>query len=114
MTNTPNPIAALNDAIRRSGPFSSVANGQWMLTAGVIDRGQAFASRVILAVMTFDAFTPDNDPYGEHDFGSLEVADQRVFWKIDYYDVSLECGSPDPADISVTRRVLTIMLASEY
>ena len=37
-----------------------------------------------------------------------------VFWKIDAYDRTLEFGSDDPADPSVTRRVLTIMLASEY
>ena len=55
-----------------------------------------------------------NDPYGEHDFGLIEVAGHRVMFKIDYYDLSL-CGhSADPADPLMTRRVLTIMLAGEY
>jgi len=24
----------------------------------------------------FDAFTPDNDPYGEHDFGVVRIEDE--------------------------------------
>ena len=35
-------------------------------------------------------------------------------FKIDYYDKSLEFGSPDPADPIVTERIITIMLAEEY
>lgn len=62
----------------------------------------------------FDAFTPDIEPYEEHDFGAVEIAGQRVFWKIDYYDTSLEYCSPDPSDPAVTTRVLTVMLANEY
>ena len=38
-------------------------------------------------VRWFDAFTPDNDPYGEHDFGSFSYAGETFFWKWDYYDV---------------------------
>tara|TARA_Y100000815_G_C12948051_1_gene351839 strand:- start:59 stop:265 length:207 start_codon:yes stop_codon:yes gene_type:complete len=66
------------------------------------------------AVAEFNDFTSDNDPYGEHDFGTLTVGGRRINWKIDYYDNDLKYGSPDPADPSVTTRVLTIMLASEY
>jgi hypothetical protein len=58
-----------------------------------------------------DAFTPDSDPYGEHNFGSFEHNGIRVFWKIDYYDRNLEYGSEDPSDPAQTTRVLTIMLA---
>jgi hypothetical protein len=53
-------------------------------------------------------------PYGEHDFGSFEIAGEKVFWKIDYYDLSLEFGSNDSADPAQTKRVLTILLAEEY
>jgi hypothetical protein len=54
------------------------------------------------------------DPYGEHDFGNFEVAGQKFFFKIDYYDPNLEFGSEDPGDPQKTTRVLTIMLAEEY
>ena len=64
--------------------------------------------------MAFDAFTEDNDPHGEHDFGAFDHAGHRIFWKIDYYDQSLEFGSENPADPAKTTRVLTIMLADEY
>ena len=65
-------------------------------------------------VQLFDAFTPDNDPFSEHDFGSIQLAENTIFWKIDYYDLDLHMHSPDPSDETVTARVLTIMLAEEY
>jgi hypothetical protein len=114
MSNQTNPIATLNDAMRRSGPRPSAAGDQWLITDGISERGDNFAARAIREVMSFDSFTADNDPYGEHDFGSIEVDGVRMFWKIDYYDRALEFGSPDPADSAVTCRVLTVMLASEY
>ena len=65
-------------------------------------------------VIAFDAFTADNDPHGEHNFGAFDYAGERIFWKIDYYDEALEFGLEDPADPARTTRVLTIMLALEY
>lgn len=69
---------------------------------------------VLARVRSFDAFGNDNDPYREHDFGSIDTDQGRIFWKIDCYDLQLEYGSPDAADPAVTKRVLTIMLAEEY
>ena len=37
-----------------------------------------------------------------------------MFFKIDYFDRSGRFASPDPADTSITTRVLTVMLAGEY
>lgn len=64
------------------------------------------------AVEGFNSFNEDNDPYGEHDFGSLRFEGQKVFWKIDYYDQELKYWC-DPLD-KACRRVLTVMLAEEY
>ncbi|TGY88222.1 DUF3768 domain-containing protein [Marinicauda algicola] len=84
------------------------------MTGGVEALGLAFINQAIVKMRQFDRFTEDNDPHGEHDFGSFELEGERLFWKIDYYDTTLEKASPDPANPSLTTRVLTLMLASEY
>jgi Protein of unknown function (DUF3768) len=63
-------------------------------------------------VESYNRFTEDNDPYGEHDFGSLKFDGQTIFWKIDYYDRDLRMWC-DPLSAEC-RRTLTIMLAEEY
>lgn len=103
-------ICALNDAMRQAGP----AGGRWMMTDEVMAQGPIFVLLATRAVQAFSAFTPDNDPYGEHDFGAFDLGGQRLFWKIDYYDHDLRYGSDDPANPDITTRVLTIMMASEY
>lgn len=69
---------------------------------------------VMVAVKEFTDFSGDNDPWGEHDFGAVSVAGEKVFWKIDYYNLDLSAGSENPANEGLTHRVLTVMLASEY
>jgi Protein of unknown function (DUF3768) len=115
MPLTDNPsherIRDLNDAFRKS---FDPAFGRAVVTAGVNALPSDVRAMAIRTVATFDAFDEDNDPYGEHDFGSFDLAGERFFWKIDYYDANLEFGSDDPADSTKTTRVLTLMLASEY
>jgi len=103
-------IAKLNDGFRRSGGLG----GRFVMTPGVQALGPIHVAKLCRLVIRFDAFTEDNDPYGEHDFGSIEYGGRKFFWKIDAYDKALEFGSPDPTDPAVTTRVLTLMLAQEY
>jgi hypothetical protein len=103
-------IAELNDLARTA---MGVA-GRVIQTAGITALPSQAQSSIRERVELFNDFTPDNDPYGEHDFGAFDVAGTRVFWKIDYYDAALEYGSEDPSDPRQTTRVLTIMLAEEY
>ena len=88
--------------------------GSIVITAGVHALGLIRLTQLVEQVTTFDQFTADNDPYGEHDFGAFEHGGERFFWKIDYFDKNLTVGSPNPADPDITCRVLTLMLASEY
>ena len=102
-------IRDLNDQLRRT-----FAGGRVMLTAGVNALGVATKATVLQAIQAFDGFDEDNDPHGEHDFVSVEIAGEIYFAKIDYYAPGLEHGSEDPSDPAQTVRVMTIMLASEY
>jgi hypothetical protein len=102
-------IRALNDELRKTG-----AGGKTYLTPGIIEKGADFIAKATAAVRAFDAFTNDNDPWQEHDCATLDVDGEPVMFKVDYYDENMEYGSPDPADPRLTRRVLTIMLASDY
>jgi hypothetical protein len=103
-------IAELNDLCRTA---MGVA-GRAVQTRGISALPLAEQSAIREKVETFDAFEKGNDPYGERDFGAFEHNGQKIFWKIDYYNKSMDGGSEDPADPAQTIRVLTIMLADEY
>lgn len=88
--------------------------GTVCVTAAVHECGPEFVRDALQRVRDFDVFDGDNDPYGEHDFGSLEVEGRKIFWKIDYFDPSMLHHAPDPGDCNTTRRVLTVMFPEEY
>jgi hypothetical protein len=119
-------IRRLNDAARQHPGIASIAN----VTIGFHALPDADRFAALAAIVGFSRFDGDNDPYGEHDFGAVyrlatgawtdvrptddKAIAQTVFWKVDYYDPTLTFGSEAPWDTQQTRRVLTIMLASEY
>jgi hypothetical protein len=104
-----NRIRDLNDQLR-----CTFASGRVVLTAGVRDLDDTQRTRLLKAVQAYDGFTSGNDPYDEHDFGRVVVAGRGYFWKIDTYDLDYLYHSPDPADETVTARIMTIMREDEY
>lgn len=104
-------IAALNDHLRTT--FDK-AVGQIITTRGIAALPEKDQVAIFSLVREFNDFNAGNDPHGEHDFGKIEYEGREVFFKIDYYDTSLQWASPDPSDSSLTKRVMTIMLAHGY
>ncbi|MDA3858505.1 MAG: DUF3768 domain-containing protein [Roseovarius sp.] len=115
-------IAAQNDLFRKTliDPVAAFEmqgkgiQGQVLLTPGVSGEGAEFQAAALAAVASDTRFTEDNDPYGDHTFGTVTISGQKLFWKIDLYDLEFRYGSERPFDAEVTRRVLTIMCPSEY
>lgn len=102
-------IKTLNDNFRKT-----FAGGQVVWTAGIDSMEFIDVVNIMEKVRYFNNFTKDNDPYGEHDFGSFDYKGQKIFWKIDYYDKDFCYMSEYPADETKINRVLTVMLADEY
>jgi len=102
-------IKALNDCFRQT-----FTGGRILITPGVQGLAEPIAREALIAIQDFSDFSEDNDPYGTHEFGEVNVSGVRVWFKIDAYDQSLEWGSPDPSDPAVTTRVMTIYLPEEH
>lgn len=114
-----NVIARQNDTARREiniQPEAKTVPCKVVMTNGIMEKfiNNGYGFELTEAIAVFDKFTHDNDPYGEHDFASLEFKGQTVLFKIDYYDNDMHYGSESPSDLSKTCRALTIMLREEY
>ena len=111
-------IAQQNDTFRKSGNQDALIKGQIVMTQGVATLAPVIKAILTQRLWAFDAFTEDNDPFGDHSFGCIEFnvtdTDHRFFWKIDLYDTAYDYGSDDAVNPEVTRRVLTLMLPEEY
>jgi UDP-N-acetylenolpyruvoylglucosamine reductase len=103
-------IKDLNDEFRTS----VFKGGKALMTQSVAALPLEERNQLVKKVKTFKDFTEDNDPYGEHDFGSVTQNGVMYFWKIDYYNKDMTEGSQDPADEKITTRVLTILRSNEY
>lgn len=105
-----NDIATLNDKFRKT-----FTGGQVLLTAGIDSMSMDDKANILSMVRNFNDFNKGNDPYKEHDFGSFDYKGNKIFFKIDYYDrFNKRFASENPANQTVTTRVMTIMLAEEY
>ena len=114
---TTNETAKLNDRFRLSlgiPAFNGGIPGKIVMTAGIAALPPDDKAAILNKVREFNVFTEDNDPCGDHDFGAFDHGGERIFWKIDYYAPDMMHGSENPADLSKTVRVLTILLASEW
>lgn len=111
-------IAAQNDAFRRSilghTPVADAPQGQFVMTRGVAALGPDSQLEFTRRVAAFDAFNADSDPQGWHEIGVVDFDGTTVWFKIDLYDTDYQFGSPEPSDPEQTRRVLTLLLPSEY
>ena len=105
-------IAEQNDAFRKEQ--TGGGQGKWVWTQAVDAEGMDFVLTCVAAVAAYDNFTEENDPFGTHEMGFMEVADKRVWWKIDLYDCAYHGGSENPTSLADTRRVLTILFPSDY
>jgi len=102
-------IKTLNDNFRKT-----FIGGRVLLTAGIDSKPADDIANIMMLVQNFNNFMPDNDPYGEHDFGAFDYQGKKIFWKIDYYDLDYCFMSENPADPTITNRVLIVMLEEEY
>lgn len=102
-------VALLNDVLRKFA-----LGGDVTVSDGIKALGAEFALSVMEAVRGYTGFTPDNDPYGDHESGVLTVMGRRAMFKIACYDLRYQNASPDPGDPRVTNRVLIMMLADEH
>lgn len=100
-------IRQLNDAARKS--LSGL-----VVTSGVSCFPLDFQLELFRELKNYNNFNAGNDPHNEHDFGTILLGGCKFFWKIDYYDTSLKYHSEDASNPSITRRIITLMLAEEY
>lgn len=115
MTDQTLRIAMLNDRCRQG--FDRTA--RIVITAACLATlagegglaSEILAQAAVMAAVRRYVFKPEDGC--ERARGDLVLAGHAVRFTIDYYDLSLEWGSENPADPPVTTRVMTIMLPSD-
>ena len=107
-------IAKLNDRCRQG--FDRTALVVMTRTCLATFASDDPAARIVAQARMMGAvraYTFPADGHPDRDRGDFDLDGIRVYFVIDYYDATLEYGSEDPADASITTRVLTIMLRED-
>lgn len=107
-------IARLNDRCRLG--FDRTAKIVITRTAMATIGGDAAASQIMAQARVMQQLRRHAFADGDkelRDRGSFEIECTEIYFMIDAYDLALEWGSENPADASVTRRVLTVMLRED-
>lgn len=91
-----------NDALRSQIPCISKPN-LLVLTRGISCLPEEEIADILMKVKNFNSFSKENDPWGEHDFGSFDHNGKKIFWKIDDY-----------RGTEGYELILTVMFADEY
>lgn len=115
MTNRLSRIADLNDRCR----LGLDRNARIVITATCLaafagngeTANEILTQAAVMAAVRRYAFKPEDGP--ERARGEFLLGRETVRFTIDYYDLSLEWGSEDAADPSITTRVMTIMLPED-
>ncbi len=102
-------IRRLNDEFR-----TTFRGGEIVLTASVAELPDMVKATVLQMVAEFKDFNEENDPFEEHDYGSFDHCNREFFFKIDYWFPDINIRSEDPADPTVTKRVLTVGLSIDW
>jgi hypothetical protein len=115
-------VALQNDVFRRGvcggvaapAGFGQIPRGKMVMTAALAARSPEFLASVLRAVTAHDQFDPENDPDETHDFGSVEIEGESVWFKVDLFDLNYQYAAPDPADLARTARVLTLLFPADW
>jgi hypothetical protein len=119
----------MTESLRRQlpGELKMVVTHRQQLTASSMSRpvekraggagnGNAVSTTLLLkalrALTSFLARIGKHTRHDEHYSGSFDRCDREVWFKIDYFDSTLEQASPDRAD-PATKRIMAIGLAQD-
>lgn len=110
------PTGEANNRFRAEVLLGRPGHHRILSTLGIQALGPAVVQEILHQVLVFpdQSFRESFDPYGDRDFIVVHSQGQKVWAKIDTYDLSMKWMSENPADDEVTVRVLTLMLPDEY
>ncbi|MGK7919794.1 MAG: DUF3768 domain-containing protein [Trichodesmium sp.] len=103
-------VAKLNDRFRNGDK----SLGEYRMSRQVLALPRKKQKELFKEIQEFSAFTPENDPKGEHNMGNVTIDGVQYTWKIDYLDTSMIMLSDAPEDINRTTRVLLVIRSDEY